>query len=424
MTNRKEVALPLFLKNEKGGTQMVFDSEHMKVWKRLNLMPAHLFEVLHQDMQRSRFEHQRLKKFKESHPDALIEDLCRVAGGIGRTSAEDGLLRCMAQKELHDFMVNNWESLVMPFLPGSQLFTDVNANKNFGVSRIEADPLYRLWDLLDNMTAIQIGENDFKARGAVKNSQGLCIVLEYDFKAKNQRDADEIVHKYKKMMLSKGLRTVLAFWKEANLKGRPSFNCYLSEVMNHCVEGRKSYFNDEERKEFWGTIRALAATKFRLEWPAKKNVRRLPQDRSGNKTSSLEWIEQPLMQIHGGEKKTDEGCPVRLNCTVLTQKAADAKFFPAIFSNKTLQLHPSDIYFGVVIQTRASQTGGKEITYDWHFTFKIANVEGQAKTNPRAAKNLVRKKLGKFRDSELIENWREDRSSVHITPLSHKRNNR
>lgn len=424
-----EEILPILKRDARGNTQLVCNLEHMKRWKELGLIPDYLIDAFFEGLEINRIRHEKMQNFKDKNPGSTASEMVISVFCIPQilTLEESEQVRHQAkvQIDLHNFMVSNWHTLAAVFStqPSNKLFREVDHEKNFGISRIETDPLIRLPDLLDSMKALRIGENEFKARGEVKNSKGLNVILEFEFRATSQEDADVIITAYKKMMIKRGLQVFLAYWKTANEQGRACFECSISEVMNQCAsKNRKSYFNNEERTEFWAITRSLASTKLKLEWPARKSPGRPRKRKDGNRISMVEWVEQPLIQIFGGGRELGEECPVRISVTLLSKESAERRFVPSIYTNETLRLHPSDTYFAVYIQSRATQRGNgtKKLSFDWDFAFRVANVEGTARANRRAAKAKVRKKLGTFRKEAIIEDWSESPATVHIIPQKTK----
>ena len=412
---------PILTKESNGHAQISFTSLHFERWHELNLIPKHLADHFFESLERVSLRIATLRQFKEKNPNSTTKDFFEESLILTQKETDLVLLDGKMQIELHEFMLENWEALLKALSSSkstSKLFREVDPSRNFGIVKVETDCLYRFQELLDSMIAIRVSEDDYKARGEIKFTNGNCAALEYDLRAKSREEAILIVNEFKKMMLGKGLKVWLAFWKMANETGKSRFECRISDVMALITKkDRKSHFNDEERTEFWSITRSLNSTRFVLEWPAKKNSRYQPKKKSSEPTR---WIQQPLLRIFSGERELGKECPIKIGIEVLTDEIAREKFSPAFLSNGTLLLHPTDIPFALIIQSRAAQTNGQVIELDWAFTFKIANLSGTAKANPRKAKASVRKKLGKFQEEEIISNWGESKKNVRITPQKQK----
>lgn len=419
--------LPQLIKDSQGNDQMHFTSVHMEKWVDLGLIPKHLSDGFYADLMNAKRRREKILEYKSKNPNATSEKVLVAVHPhrvLSEEEAQQSRQEAQMQIELTDLMVQNWDLLASVVVKQDKkpLYKGIrHPEKQFGVARIETDCVYHLRDLLDEMEAMHVVDNEYIARGEIKNSNGLSVILQFELKAKNQKQADEVVSHYKKMMVSKGLRAFLAYWKAANEAGGLTFERSISEIMGFlAAEDRSSYQCDKDRSDFWAITRTLAATKFMMEWPARKSAGR---PRRGKKGPKMEWVEQPLLQIHGGEKELGEDCPIRLRATVLTAESAKRRFLPAVMASQTLRLHPADVFFAVVIQSRAAQmrNGEKIISFDWDFAFRASNLTGTARTNRRAAKVKVRKKLVDFRDRDIIEEFTEDVAKIHVQPQKTKK---
>lgn len=385
------IDMPSLNKFPNGDYQIYFSSEHVERWKQLGSIPSQFIAVI-----QISFENAKTPFRLNSHTPL---------------SFDEGRLQARQQRELDQYLIKNWDRLVQALKvePKKGLFQNM-ADDSFGVSRFEADPIVRLSDLLSNMQLSQIDENEFQLRGEVSNSRGNAIVLEYTFRDKSLEDAEVFGEKYKIMMKTKGLRAFLSYWKIANDSGGLNFSCSLSAVMSEIAsEAKGAYFNDKSRKDFWKITRALSATKFKIEWPSPTR---------GTKKPRKKWIEQPLLQIHGGEREIGEEIPINLSVTVLTKESAKERFSPACFSKRTLKLAPAEVNFATIIQVRAAQMGNgqRELSFDWQFVIEHSNLGQTARSNPRKAKASVRKRLTTLEQEKIIESSRDDKHRVYVQP--------
>ena len=138
----------------------------------------------------------------------------------------------------------------------------------------------------------------------------------------------------------------------------------------------------------------------------------------------IQWIEQPLLEILGGEKEPEAEIkyPTLISARVLVPM--DEKgFVPAIYKNATILLRPSDVFIAFKIQTRAAQRGygSKNLSFDWDFLFEAGNLQATAITKKAVAKAQTRKKMDRLQQSEIIEKWEENLLGMDITPKRQKK---
>ena len=88
----------------------------------------------------------------------------------------------------------------------------------------------------------------------------------------------------------------------------------------------------------------------------------------GKSKESIQWIEQPLVEVFGGERllESEDKYPDAIAIRVLMPKMGGKSFVPALYKNSTLLLNPNDLYLAYIVQTRASQMerGERELFFD------------------------------------------------------------
>lgn len=290
------------------------------------------------------------------------------------------------------------------------LFNNIDQNEDMGIVRALVDSLYHLERILSDMKLSNLYENVYVAKGSIVNSKGETISLEYTFRSASSSSASSALEDYKRIMIKKGLRTWMAYWCTANQKGTVEYQCSLTEVMKWTAgENRESYFSQKEKGEFWSLTRMLEMTKL----SRSKVEKRL------NKTkekSFIQWIEQPLVEICGGERPLDGNCPIGLSVRVLMPNIGKKSYAPAFYKISTLGLNPNDIHLAFIIQTRASQMGYGDLFFKWDYLFEIGNLQQTAISNLRTAKSKIRVKMDKLKKERIIEFCDEQDNGLTIHP--------
>jgi hypothetical protein len=296
------------------------------------------------------------------------------------------------------------------------LFKDVDPNKNFGIERFMTDSIYHLENLLKEMKLEHIHSTVYEAMGRTSNSKEEEIKLSYTFQASSKEEAEKLLAEYKKIMAMKGLKIWMAHWLMANQYGKLEYTCPMIEIMKRMAEeDRDAFFSTKEKEEHWAITRMLGNSKLRRE-------RKVSKRGSGKKV--VQWIEQPLLEILGGEKELEAETkyPTLISARVLVPM--DEKgFVPAIYKNTTILLSPSDVFIAFKIQTRAAQRGygTKTLRFDWDFLFEAGNLQSTAISKKAVAKAQTRKKMDRLQKSEIIEKWEENLLGMDITPTKQKK---
>ena len=317
--------------------------------------------------------------------------------------------------QVHNALINNWEIhyeiIKQQETQESGIFNNVNTEEETGIVRQLTDPMNHLKELLEAAKLKKVNDV-FVFEGKIQDSYGVEIILRYELNASSEEEAYELCEKYKKMMLTKGLKIWMAHWKTANQHHSLTFSCPMTEIMEAISEEtRTARFAVGERQEHWTITQKLAKTELSFE----KIIKR------GNKDKK-QWFQQPLLEILGGEKETTESYPDIVAICVLKPQF-NIKFFPAIYKNNTLRLHPNDTGLAFYIQTRASQygKGEKDITINWPLLFFHGGLEKTSQTSMRTAKARIRKKIKELQDKEIIEKYTEYIGGIIVTPKTQQK---
>ncbi len=416
---------PQMAKDSNGNCQYFFSSEHIKIWEKKGVIPEDLVDNFFKMLNKMREEHLRLKEFKTKHPTPTWEEM-KAFLGIPRvcTQEESDQMRKDIEMSIkfHEFLRGNWEKLISSLeeeADNEGLFNNVSDDDKMGIVRLITDSMYHLNKLLKEATLSLLYDNFYEAKSVIQNSKGEDISLIFSFPASSQEEAVKTFGEYKKIMIGKGLKIWMAHWGLANDLGRTEYSCQMIDVMKMLAENdRQRHFSVKEKQEHWTITKMLGMTKLLREHAVRKK---------GTNTFITRWMEQPLLEILGGEKEAEAGDKYleAITVRVLVPQVDMKGFVPAIYNKATYRLHPSDASLAFVIQTRAAQRnrGETELKFDWKFLFEVGNLERTAQSNQRVAKAIARKKMDKFQKEEIIERWDEESAGMRITPKSQKKRN-
>ncbi len=408
---------PQMTKDQNGNFQYIFSAEHVKIWEEKGIMPKDLVNYFFEKLKKTHEEHIKVQEFKKTHPESTEEALnVFLHEQLGEESQQDTEM----SSKFHDFLYNHWKSLLLNLEEKQEkeaIFENVTDDEQIGIVRLITDSIYHLNKLMNGASLERIYENIYEAKSEIKNSKGEGISLVFSFPASCDEEADKIFEDYKQIMTNKGLKIWMAHWGLANERGKTEYSCPMTEIMRMLSDdGRKAHFSVKEKQEHWAITKMLGMTKVLREHTVRKK---------GTKTLVTRWMEQPLLEILGGEKATEtqNKYPELIAVRVLAPQPDMKGFVPAIYNKETYRLHPSDVYLAFAIQTRAAQRnrGDAQLRFDWKFLFEFGNLEGTAQSNQRMAKAITRKKMNRFRQKEIIEDWNEDVSGMRITPKTQKK---
>lgn len=407
-----------------GETQIEYSKEHIKSLLEAGKIDKELGEWFLKDHEEKEKQYMQWQEFIKNNPDIPPEERAKQFFKNGPLSPEESakLYEDMAMSgQFFMHLLKNRHLLTgdLENPPTHGLFNGIDTAEEFGIANCICNSIYYLTELLKNMEISSLYEGLFEAVGSVKNSKGETISLTYTFQATTKEEAYVVLKNYQSLIATKGLKVWIAHWITANKLGRVEYSCPMIDIMKMAAdEEREAFFSVKEKEEHWALTKMLGMSKLSRERKIKKR---------GTNTQVVQWVEQPLVEIIGGEKEmTDEDkYPVSVAVRVLMPRMDKKGFSPTIYKNNTVALSPSDILLAFVLQTRAAQMGRgtKNLHYDWDFIFEVGNLQTTALSNHRGAKAKARKKMDRLQEGEIIENWNEELMGVCVTPKKQKKKN-
>ena len=199
------------------------------------------------------------QKFFKSNKNLPEEDRMKLFYGLPRElSSEETLSRyeeAVKLGQMHNLLLvdvgtDNVNRVERPVGLGqkNQLFKHADPEDNFGICYALANATFYLLDLLEVKPIKSYGDN-WTATGRANDSYGRSISLVYDFQASSTAEAEKILEKYKKIMVTKGILVWLAYWMVANKMGRPEYTCPYIDIMKCTIgKNRTSRFESKERQ--------------------------------------------------------------------------------------------------------------------------------------------------------------------------------
>jgi hypothetical protein len=404
-------------------TQLSYTPEHIKMLVDSGHLPRELGDWFFQRYEEERKRHADMIKLKNDNPNMTPEEFLGHFFKPGELSQEETVKHyndMSSNIELYMYLLQNRELLetdpVISEKINKTLFKNFDSSEDMGIVHAVADSLYHLSKILKEMTCKHSYENMYVATGSHTNTKGEKITLEYSFRAVSEDDALIALQEYKNLMLKKGLKTWMAYWCSANELGRIEYKCPLTEVMKWSAdEERESYFSQKEKEEFWYLTKMLGLTKL-----SRSKIKRTSKGKQAE-----EWIEQPLVQIFGGERllENDDNLPSSIAVRILMPNMGKKSFAPTLYKISTLKLHPNDIYLAFIIQTRAAQMKRGELAlfFDWDYLFELGNLQQTAISNSRMARAKIRQKMDKFKTGQIIETCEEQLIGMSVQPKKTKK---
>jgi hypothetical protein len=405
-----------------GETQIEYSTEHVKMLIDSGKMPKELGEWFLKDLEAKETQYRQMQEFIKNNPDIPPEERYKHFFKEGPLSPEEsakvyedmalsGQFFMYLLKNRH--LLANDKTALSPTT--HSLFDDIAAEE-FGIANCISNSLYHLTELLKNMEPILIYGDLYEAKGSVKTSKGEAISLAYTFTAPSQEEARSHLKSYQSTMVAKGLKVLMAHWMMANKTGRVEYNCPMIDIMKLITdEEREAFFSVKEKEEHWALTKMLGMSKLSRERKIKKR---------GTSAEIVQWIEQPLLEIIGGEKEMtpEDKYPLTVAVRVLMPRIDTKGFAPIVYKNNTALMSPSDAFLSFWFQTRAGQRqrGAKPIYCDWDFIIEAGNLQATALSNPRMAKAQARKKMDRLQQGEIIEKWDEELTGVCVTPKKTK----
>ncbi|MBS0624374.1 MAG: hypothetical protein JSS62_07140 [Verrucomicrobia bacterium] len=402
-----------YLKSQ-GEIQITFSVAHIKKLLNSGKIPKELGEWFLKDYENIEKRLFQRREFLKSYPDNPIEERSLTFEEEAKLY-EDMFLSSQFLMYLiqNKHLLEKEESL----MTAQGLFNDIDTVEEFGVANCISNSLYHLRELLKTMKLVSLYEGLFEAKSSVRNSKGEAISLTYTFPAHTEEEAQAILKNYQSTMATKGLKVWMAYWIMANKLGRVEYSCLMIDVMKMVAdEDREAFFSVKEKEEHWALTKMLRLSKLSRERKIRKK---------GTSTEVLQWVEQPFLEIQGGEKEitAEDKYPLTVSVRVLMPRMDKKGFAPTIYKNNTALLSPSDTLLAFLLQTRAGQMnrGSKNLHYDWDFIFEAGNLQPTALSNPRGAKAKARKKMDRLQKNEIIEKWNEELMGVCVTPKKQTR---
>ena len=399
-------------------------SEQIEKLAESGAIPEELWDYHCRSMKEAHDKSEGFRKFKEANKHLSEEELLKQCWPSRQLSTEETIKfyeDASLGGQFLKFLLQNKHLLSkeQDAAKGTSqsLFDGIDVIEEFGIANCISNSLYHLKELLKTMGIFEIYTGLYEAKSSIKNSKGEAISLAYTFPAQSMDDAKTILKTYQSTMVTKGLKILMAHWMMANKTGRVEYSCSMTEVMKLIMdEKREAFFSVKEKEEHWALTKMLSASKLSRERKVK---------RRGRKEEIIQWIEQPLLEILGGEKEmtAEDKYPITIAMRVLMPRVDTKGFSPIIYKSNTTQLSPSDAFLAFFIQTRAGQRqrGTKPIAVDWDFIFEAGNLQATAISNHRMAKAQARKKMDRLQQGEIIEKWEEELTGVSVTPRKTKK---
>lgn len=405
-----------------GETHIEYSTERIQLLLEAGKIDKELGEWFLKDCEAKEKQYRKWQEFVKNNPDISPEERMKQFFKEGPLSPEESakLYEDMAmsgQFLMHLLKNRHLLTSDLENPPTHGLFNGIDTAEEFGIANCICNSLYYLTELLNNMEISSLYEGLFEAKGSVKNSKGEAISLTYTFQATTKEEATLILKNYQSLMATKGLKVWIAHWITANKLGRVEYSCPMIDIMKMAAdEEREAFFSVKEKEEHWALTKMLGMSKLLRERKTKKR---------GTNAQIIQWVEQPLVEIIGGEKEmtAEDKYPVAVAVRVLMPRMDKRGFSPTIYKNNTVVLSPSDMLLAFVLQTRAGQMGRgtKNLHYDWDFIFEVGNLQTTALSNHRVAKAKARKKMDRLQEGEIIENWNEELMGVCVTPKKQKK---
>lgn len=358
---------------------------------------------------------QALCKFIQQNPNYTKTEIESFANSLIKKTMDEQIEEAQKFAQFHNELIHNWEKSLEVFNKSNKqeigFFNEANIEDSFGMSRQVTDLVSRLKEILETSQLI-IENNMYIIHGEIKDSYGNDIILKYKLNTSNQDEADKLHKTYKAIMTTKGLKIFMGCWKKANEHYGLSYSCPMIEIMKiTSSQERISTFSVKEKQEHWDIIKMLEGTILYLE----RNIQK-------GKKGITQWIEQRLLEVLGGEKEKNNLYPDIIAINVLKLQP-DIKFFPAIFKNNTLGLHPNDVFLAFYIQNRASQfnKGESWLTIDWQLLYYLSGLQQTSTANKRLAKSKIKNKIKALKTKSIIEEWSEYPDGIRVMPKSQKK---
>lgn len=352
-------------------------------------------------------EHEKMQEFIKNNPEVPAEERYKQLLKNGSLSPEETdkfSENAVKSGELFKFLIENKELLkpgALDDLP-DKFFKSLQSDE-FGMSRLVADPLNKVPQLLKNVTVPELIKEDiYLIKWDCEPNNGDKIRLEYRFRAQDQEDANRLATTFIQRLTGRQKKVFEACWAMANLKMRRTYTCSLTELMETAYPSRKNgaYFSVAEKVEFYQDLLDLSQTQFIVSKQQKKKT----------KKTQIESFLLPFITIHKfieeeSEKDSDR-YPNQISLAVLHNPLYENEAMYNVGAGikyTTLELHSDDIQLAEWLQVRKNQQmNEKYIVIERSFIISLANLGG-IKHSGMANKRLV-EKLKRLKEKGIILN--------------------
>lgn len=285
----------------------------------------------------------------------------------------------------------------------AQFFKTIGADE-FGISRLMADPINNLPNMLETFTQPQpINEDLFVIQAKCENSLGDEISLEYRYRAANKDEANLRAKEFIHRLTTRQKKVYGACWALVNKRMSRIVACDLTELMLISSPDRKdkNSFSTEQKIEFFQDLLDLSQTQLMVT-KTKKVYKK--------KHSTTKFL-LPFITIYRTSEydltsdKNSNHYPNNLTYAVLHNPLYEQEKMYNVGAGikyKTFELRPEDSWLAQYIQIRKSQcpTNNHIVFADRDNLLKIAGLDGIKHTG-MANKRLI-EKLARLRERGII----------------------
>ena len=364
------------------------------------------------------------QKWKKTNPLATQEEEIKVFEEITK-------IKDLKEKELKD---KNFQLAIRKLIAQkglektTPLFKSINTTTHYGITKSIMDRLFHLPKLLENAVAYNTSgwQWEIKANLSDKDRGHMGpIGLYHSFTASNAEEAKKYLDDFKIWIREEALQDLNAYWKIACEKNKFNYSCSLSDVMTkNSDDSRTAFFSVKEKQRFWASTRKLENTKLTIKLDFSKNKQK-KRSTINKKNDQKILIEHRLVDVGARMQTVNEDTyPNNIMVRVLNaEEFQHQSQIATAIHNNTLKLPRKDILLALTIQTRQSQTQGKETNeFDEAFLINRANLQQTANSNKSKARSDLRKKLEKIKENKIIETYSRAEEKKYIIKSKLKKN--
>lgn len=276
-------------------------------------------------------------------------------------------------------------------------YRNIDASREFGVSRFVADRIYYLPKLLENIKLTFIQDSSYLVSAESKDSNGNSIKLEHRFKATSEEEATKLYEKLYPQLAGIQLKIWLACWRLGDELRRYMYTCQLTDIMKIVHPDRSGYFSVSEKTEFFEHLKSLEQTKILFS---------KPKHNSGKKKDLYQTTEIPLLQIISRLGGEEDKYPQQITISIMNLYPHPGKmaFLGTAFKHKTLELHADDTQLATWIQTRKGQRPEENrIVVERDFLIKLSRLQKTDSKNKTVANKKLILKLQRLAVTGIIK---------------------